>query len=428
MNEKTVNATSSRFGKKGWNIIILVGVMLLLCSGVANDGLNITVAGLSAKNGWEQDLLLAYSSYATLISVVLILIIAKVCDKVDARKVIIVCMILGGICYIWYGCTSTLAGFVLSFCLASTFTYSAAWSAGGIYMAMWFPKKKGLAMGWATMGNNLSTAVFVPVLNALTLYLGISTAVIIVGIVIMLIAVWAAFTKSRPELMGATPDNIPMTQGEIDVYREEVNSYVSDWTLGKLVKTKEFWGVSLCLCFTFLSTVGVISQLVTRLVTSFGLTQTFAVTCMSICAVIGIVGSYLWGILDQKIGTKKAVIIYMLWYAVAITVNLIPGGKVTLWISIIMIGAAIGGNANWPVSFTSSVFGYKNFSRIYPYINLLMNIGRAIAFLVLSFSLSITGSLAGAYIVFIVILLAGMVCALFVDDKKYADGAAPQGK
>lgn len=51
-----------------------------------------------------------------------------------------------------------------------------------------------------------------------------------------------------------------------------------------------------------------------------------------------------------------------------------------------------------------------------------MNVGRAIAFLVLGISLTITGSLEGAYVVFIVILLVGMLCAMIVNDKKYANG------
>lgn len=426
MEEKTVKATSSRFGLKGWNIILLIGVMLLLCSGIANDGMNITVAGLSAKNNWDQATLLQYSSYATLISIVLILIVAKICEKIGAKKVVLLGLILGAVCYIWYGCAATLAGFTISFCLAQTFTYSAAWTAGGIYMAMWFPKKKGLAMGWATMGNNLCTAVYVSILSALSLRLGITKGIVIISIVILVVALWAAFSKPRPELAGATPDNVPMSTEEIESYRKSVDNYVSDWTIGKLLKTKEYWGVSLCLCFTFLATVGVISQLVSRLMTGFEFTQTFAVTCMSICAVIGIVGSYVWGVIDQKIGTKKAVVIYMLWFAVAIIINLLPGGMVTLWISLIMIGAAIGGNANWPVSFTSTVFGYKNFPRVYPYINLFLNIGRGFAFLVLAFSLRITGSLTGAYWVFVVILVLGMIMAMIVNDKKYADQAQAQ--
>lgn len=422
MDEKKLNTTSSRFGLKGWNVIIMIGFLLLISSGVSNDGLNISLGGLAAKNGWEQGMLLTYTSYATLISVILIFIIAKICDKVDARKIAFISLVIAGACYIWYGCAPSISQLLIAFCLANTFAYTAAWSAGGIYMAMWFPRKKGLAMGWATMGNNVCTAAFVPILNALAVAFGITKAIVIIGIVIILASLWALATKARPEQAGATPDNIEMSAEEIEAYRQEVDAYVSDWTLGRLIKTKEFWGVSLCLCCTFLSTVGIISQLVSRLVAGFGMTQNFAVTCMSICAIIGILGSYIWGVIDQKIGTKKAVVIYMLWYAIAIVFNLIPGGNITLWISIIMIGFALGGNANWPVSFTSSVFGYKNFSRVYPYINLLMNVGRAIAFLVLGISLTVTGSLEGAYVVFIVILLVGMLCAMIVNDKKYANG------
>lgn len=420
--KKEVSTTSSRFGAKGWNVIVLVGMMLLLCSGTTNDGLNISVAGIAAKNGWDQAILLSYSSYATIVSVILNLFLAKLCDVIDSRLIATVSMVLAGICYIWYGSVTAPWQFAVAFCLVSTFVCAAAWSAGGVYMAMWFPTRKGLAMGWATMGNNLATAAYVPLFNILTASLGISKATLVFGIVIMLVAIWAFFTKAKPEEAGATPDNVRMDKDEIESYRTEVNSFVSPWTLKKLLVTKEFWLVALCLGCTFLATVGVISQLVTRLVSGFGMTQNFAVTCMSICAVVGIVGSYIWGIVDQKIGTKKAVVIYLIWYAVAIVFNIIPGGNATLWISIIMIGAAIGGNANWPVSLTSSVFGYKNFSRVYPYVYFIMSIMRAIAFSVLAFSLQLTGSLVGAYMVFIGVLIVGALCAVLVNDKKYADG------
>ena len=76
---------------------------------------------------------------------------------------------------------------------------------------------------------------------------------------------------------------------------------------------------------------------------------------------------------------------------------------------------AIGGNANWPASLVTTVYGHRNFAKVYSII-------RVCAFSVLALALTLTGSLSGAYVVFVVLLFIAAFLILKVDDKKYADG------
>ena len=211
-----------------------------------------------------------------------------------------------------------------------------------------------------------------------------------------------------------------MSQQEVEAYRQEANAYVSPWTFGKLVRTKEFWLISGGLGLYMLVTVGIMSQLVPRM-TSLGLTLENALFIMSVCSVVGIVGSYLWGVLDQKLSTRVATAVYGVWYAVAVIFNLIPN-MACLYISVFMIGIAIGGNANWPVSLVSSVYGYRNFAKVYSLINPCISIIRVFSFSVLAVSMAITGSLSGAYAVFVVLAFVAAGLILLINDKKYADG------
>ena len=245
-------------------------------------------------------------------------------------------------------------------------------------------------------------------------------AITIIGIAMLVLAVWGIFVKNNPEDMGATPDNEPMSVDAMEAYRKQADDYVSPWTFARLVKTKEFWFISLGLGLYMLVTVGVMSQLVPRMV-ALGLEQNTAIASMTVCAVIGIVGSYLWGVLDQKLTTRVATAVYGVWYAVAIIFNLLPG-RPCLYISIFMIGMAIGGNANWPASLVTTVYGHRNFAKVYSLINPCISIIRVCAFSVLALALTLTGSLSGAYVVFVVLLFIAAFLILKVDDKKYADG------
>ena len=87
-----------------------------------------------------------------------------------------------------------------------------------------------------------------------------------------------------------------------------------------------------------------------------------------------------------------------------------------------VIGMAIGGNANWPVSLVSSVFGYQNFAKVYSVVMPLYTLIRCCSFAVLAFFIAQTGSLMDAYILFAVMAFVGAVLTLLINDKKFADG------
>lgn len=413
--------TKSNFGPKGWVLIVFVGLMLMFCSALTNDGLNVAVPVIAAEKGWDYATILAYSTPAGFISVVGTWLVALLTDKKGAKFTTVVCLAVTGLAYIWYGNAGSMMQYFIALSIISTTATGMAWVSGGAYLASYFPKKKGLALGWATMGNNLCTAIFVPILNALTGKVGMSGAVIPIGIAILLLIIFTVFLPNNPEDAGSTPDQVPMDEEEIAGYRAAANAYVSPWTNKHLVRCKEMWLVSLVLGCTMLITVGIVGQLIPRLTGDFGWAQDKAVLTMTVCAIVGIAGSYAWGFIDQKIGTKKAVIYYMIWYAIAAFLNVVPN-TVCLYISLFMIGVALGGNANWPVSLVSTVFGYRNFPRVYTLVMPIYTLIRCCAFAVLAGFMSVTGSLSGAYIAFGVLGLIGAVLTVGINDKRFADG------
>lgn len=413
--------TKSNFGAKGWVLIVFVGLMLMFCSALTNDGLNVAVPVIAGEKGWDYATILAYSTPAGFISVVGTWLVAMLTDKKGARFTTILCLVITGLAYIWYGNAASMMQYFIALSIISTTATGMAWVSGGAYLASYFPRKKGLALGWATMGNNLCTAIFVPILNGLTGKMGMSGAVIPIGIAILLLVIFTVFLPNNPEDAGTTPDQVPMDEAEIADYRAAANAYVSPWTTKHLIRCKEMWLVSLILGCTMLITVGIVGQLIPRLTGDLGWPQEKAVLTMTVCAIVGIVGSYAWGFIDQKIGTKKAVMYYMVWYAFAAFLNVVLN-TICLYISLFMIGVAIGGNANWPVSLVSTVFGYRNFSRVYTLVMPIYTLIRCCAFVVLAGFMTVTGSLSGAYIAFGVLGLVGAVLTLGVNDKRFADG------
>jgi MFS family permease len=117
---------------------------------------------------------------------------------------------------------------------------------GGIYGAVpaakWFIRRRGTAMGLATLGMGVGAVVFLPVTQILIEGFGWRTAWHQLAIlsVIMIIPVALIFLRRQPEDMGLRPDGDPEVEAGADsshpVAMEEIT-----WTVKEAFRTRTFW-------------------------------------------------------------------------------------------------------------------------------------------------------------------------------------------
>ncbi len=187
---------------------------------------------------------------------------------------------------------------------------SAGYVAGGTLVANWFPKKKGIVMGYTTMGHNLASAFYVQLVSILigpTVLQTIGKGVVPIGIVAVIIGILGMILiRNTPEERDLNPDNV-----SDKVFQEEYDhSSVNDdsgWTTGKLLTTKELWMAAITTGFFQICSVGVMSQLVLRNV-ELGFSQQSAMNVMTILALGGVVGSWLVGVIDEKVAAMGTVL------------------------------------------------------------------------------------------------------------------------
>ena len=110
-----------------------------------------------------------------------------------------------------------------------------------------------------------------------------------------------------------------------------------------------------------MTTIGLVSNFVPRLI-MVGVSQQFAVSMLTIAAVVGIVGSYFWGWLDQKFSTRTASIIYGVWYLIALLLMIFHNGSMVMTgLVVIFVGCGIGGIGNLIPSMIGTCFGRFGF-------------------------------------------------------------------
>ena len=84
-----------------------------------------------------------------------------------------------------------------------------------------------------------------------------------------------------------------------------------------------------------------------------------------------------------------------------------------------MVGIAIGAVANFMTSLPASVFGRHNFDLVYSIYFPIMEIVLMLNYKINSLALSMTGSLRGAYLVFIVLLAINIILISIINVRKY---------
>jgi len=405
------------FGKAGWGVIIYCAAMFWFYVGMVNDGTNITAPAVAARLGIETGTIVSMGTVAGIVGVVFFIIMGQVNRKIGATKTSAICMVMAGISYFGLGNSTSLVMYAICLCFLTGGTMAGGYIAGGTLVAQWFPKKKGIVMGYTTMGHNLASAFYVPLINGLVGRFGVTNGVIFPAVMVVCLGiVGLLFIRSTPQERGINPDNVTDEVYKKEYFTEDID-HDGGWTTVKLLKTKELWLSAVTTGLFQVVTVGVMSQLVVRN-QQLGFTLEKAIAIMTILACIGVFGSWLVGVIDQKWGTKKAMILFAFWYIGALLAN-ISEVTVFIYLSIFMIGMAIGGSANFTTSLPAAVFGRHGFDKVNSVIFPIQGLVTSMCFLINGLALNLTGSLRGAYVVnaFIIVINIGMIS--LVNEHKY---------
>lgn len=417
MNKKKSSENLTKFGAAGWGTIIYCAAMFWFYVGMVNDGSNIIAPAFAEKAGIEYSTVLSMGTLAGLVGFIFFIVYGQINIKIGPRKTSAICMILSGLAYIGIGMVNTLVGYAICLCIVTGSSMSGGYISGGTLIAKWFPKKKGIVMGYTTMGHNLASAFYVPMISALVGGLGLQMGVIIPSALVMILGiVGLLLMRDTPQERGIYPDNVSEHQYKEEYFTGEVDNN-GGWTTKLLLKTKEFWLVAVTTALYQLVTVGIMTQLIVRNI-QLGFTEVQAISLMTVLACIGVAGSWGFGVINQKYGTKKSMIVLGIWYVIALIAN-VTEVSFGVYLSLFMIGMAIGGSANFTTSLPAAVFGRHGFDKVNSVIFPVQGLITSMNFLLSGISIALTGSLRGCYVVFIGVILVNLILISRIDEHKY---------
>ncbi|WP_297720111.1 hypothetical protein [Intestinimonas sp.] len=189
------------------------------------------------------------------------------------------------------------------------------------------------------------------------------------------------------------------------------------WTTAKLLRTKETWLCILSTGLLMLVQMGIMTQLVGRNM-EVGMELGMATGVMSAIAVIGIIGSVIFGRIVVSLGVKKAGVLTCVLYIAALLLN-VSGVMPLVWVSLVIIGFLGAAAPNLMNSIPGSVFGRVGYAKVNSVVFPLTNIIFMLNFAVNGLIKKLFNSLSVAYIVFAVLALISLFLILAIQDHKY---------
>ena len=374
--------TNSKFGVKGWLFIISILMCCWVAGAAGTDGLNTILTQFVDKFGWSRATLTVASTCAGFFGAVTTSVMGLVAAKIGPKKTMIIIMSIITAAIFCWGYVESIVAYMICVLFIDGFFYGVVLCMG-ILASNWFPKKRGLVIGWITMGFNISTISANWILTFGWSHFGFHGGFNLLGLLgVCAIIMLILFVKNNPEEAGFFPDNDKtMTMEKALQLHEEGEKYLqsSPWTFRKLIRNKNVWLIGIVYGFIQMMTVGCVSQLVPSIVAR-GYSQPTAMLCLSIAGVLGLFGSWFVGFLDVKHNTKFATRFMILWILATAVIFSLPVGSGIVFVACVMLGMVLGGTNNLCSSMTTHVFGRYDQQKAYSVVIPIYTFVRALGY------------------------------------------------
>lgn len=423
-------AKNKKFLGYGILLSILGIVFMFLYSGLQNDQINI----IQAFSGWSGDATMAPMTVGNFVCIVLTFLYGTMFIKFGVKKSLIPTMILCAVGCIGVAAANGLAcnggegNYVLYFIslFITRCTCMMLQMAGFQLVASWFVRFRGQIMGVITVGSPLFSVVGTAGMTTLItkklggdyrpFYIAIAVLLVIVAVVV------AVAIKDTPEDAGLYPDGAdhPLKS---EGAGEEVKLTIKD-----ILSTKKGWQVIIsfgALTFIINACMGSMAM---RYITLGGGEPTIwlqAVKYLSIGALLGIPMSYVFGLIDDKVGTVKAAIVLGLCELLPILGLMLQpegGSKVLMLVWGFGVACMTGGVPTLHPCIMAFAYGRREYQAANRIIMAIQLIPSAVAAQIMVGFMQ-RGQTTTAYIMLLIVLAVGIITLLTMLGMKDANAA-----
>jgi MFS family permease len=279
-------------------------------------------------------------------------------------------------------------------------------------VATWFVRRQGLALGIASAGIGVGAATVPLLVSFIESHFGWRTAMLILGVLIILIYVPIALLVVRPPDAKylAAHEGLPQTKDPKDA------EAIPDLSLPAALKTKQFWSLFAIFGFCVLC-VGLIITHLVPYASDNGISPLHAASLLTVMGLSSIVGRLGSGFVSDRLGATPVIFCGILLQGLMILALSQIGSLGLFYLFATLFGIAYGGVLVMIPRLTALIFGMKYMGAIYGSLSVADGIGFAVGPLLAGYLFDVFGNYNGAFLITASgIFLAGM-SVFFLKQK-----------
>ncbi len=375
MEEKVTQRKESKIFY-GWWIVAVGNIMRTVSATFNYYGFSAFFNPLVDQFGWSRAALAGVLSLSRLEGGAMAIPAGFMFDRIGPRKMMFVGVIFTGVGYMLLSRTNSLLYFYLVFIFVLQVGASFGMGGGAVDVAIanWFRRKRGRAMGFATMGFSFGGILVTPLAFFITQY-SWRSALMLAGVSTIALGIPLSYlVRHRPEPYGYLPDGDPPKPVDPPQVSSSIQSQQTasssnsldeevDFSPLQVLKVRAFYAIA----FTFAA-----RQLVSGSVAVFlipflqekGMSLTQAATILSVMALLGAPGRVIFGWLGDIFPKRYVMAGCFIFQATGLVLFVFLDGAVGIAFFLILYAPTYAGVLPLIPAIQGEYFGRKWFGTI----------------------------------------------------------------
>lgn len=239
-------------------------------------------------------------------------------------------------------------------------------------LSKFFHRKRGLTVGWSSVGVSAGQAILIPIIAGFIQSWGWRAAIQALGLTVLTVTsiVGYIFLREDPEQLGLHPDGDPNP-----LEWENENSKNADWTPRDAMKSGVFRLVAISYFFCVGGVISILTFVVPHMI-QIGISPLQASGAFGIIGIMSAIGSFIFGIFSDRYGRKLTILVTTFGIAIAFfCATLIPANLTLLYAWAVLYGISYGGAPEQYAAIVTDYFGRKYNTTLFGILTLAGGIG-----------------------------------------------------
>jgi sugar phosphate permease len=282
-------------------------------------------------------------------------------DRIGAKWTMAGSILLVAIAFLLRSVMTELWHFYLFSAVMFAGTPGATMLPAGRLVLTWFPRTRGRMMGIVTSGNNIGSAMAIPVVAGLIALIGWRWTWGVMGIALIGLALFVLL------VIRDNADDVRKERNKrwapSDIANDSKSGLATGMTASAAIRTSAFWFLVIGMTLQQFVRTGVVSQMVPHL-EQVGFTRGIAATMMIVLAIFAGSSKLIFGRLSESITARVSFIVIMILQGIGLSVLLVSNGSAVTWGAIVVFGLGMGGVGALTPLVIFDMFGLKQFGSI----------------------------------------------------------------